>query len=511
MFKKITVSSLFPYLIFFLTALLFFSIVKRDNSVVYGDSGYMWIQSVDLQKTNFSSFAFQYPGQSFDREGLFLPFTAPFIGGYQGKFYIDFPPYFPVFIAIPQLIFSNTYSVYMFQLVFAAIYLTSFFGILRSLGISKLESYILTFVMLFCTTVFTYNLAIHEYSIGLGFLYFGFFCLLKAVVSLEDLTPKQNVTLNQKILLLVSAISFGISLFFRLEFIFSIFSWIFVFFLFQRISFRDSVLWFGLGFLSLLGILFYWNYTIHGHPLGFRYTLTMNNPHTVDIPRSEILWDLYFGKLRGFFYQSPYLIIFLVIGIVQLILDRFKNGLPNRMMEIFLSISCLSAFAVSLTAPNHGDHLSPRYLFGIYPALFLFCYFSFEKLFSKSNSFVRIGILSLLVLAFFFSGKQLFKNIKFIKESDQFVRQISDIVAKQPESKIVLLDQVLAKNLQTIHFQKDFYFTDLSNIPKFFEKSGFSKADVLFLSSIHTDNCYLGGTVCEDRSGVLNLKFYKSK
>ncbi len=511
MYKKFQESYLFSFLIFFVTVLVFFSVVKRDSSVVYGDSGYMWIQSVDLLKTNFSSFAFLYPGKDFDSEGIFLPFTAPFMGGYQGKFYIDFPPYFPVLIAIPQLFFSNPYSVYILQLVFAAIYLTSFLGILRLVGISKRDSYIITFVLLFCTTIFTYNFAIHEYSIALGFLYFGFFCLLKASVSLEDFSPNQTVSRNQKIFLLVTAISLGLSLFFRLEFIFSIFSWVFVFFLFKKISFRDSVLWFGIGFLTLLGILFYWNFTIHGHPLGFRYTLTMNNPHTVDTPRTEILWDLYFGKLRGFFYQSPYLFILLVYGIIQLAIDRWKKKMPNKKAEIFLLISFLSAFAVSLSAPNHGDHLSPRYLFGIYPALFLFCYFSFQMGFPKGNQVVRLGILSILLFTCIFANKQLLKNIKFIKESDQFVRQISDIVAKQPESKIVLLDQVLAKNLQTIHFQKEFYSTELRNLPKFFEKSGFSKADVLFLSSIHTSNCYLEGTVCEARSGVLNLKFYKMK
>lgn len=473
-----------------------FFISKSDFSIVYGDSGFMWIQILDIIQNKFTSFSFKYAGISFDSKGEFLPFMNPFIGAYQGKFYIDFPPYFPLLSAIPRYLLDNNISIYILELVGISAGLFSFFLILNKFTKKISLSLILTLILLFGTTIFTYNLAIHEYSIAIGLLYFGLYFFI---------TSKEK-----NIYIYYSALLLGLSLYFRLEFIFPIFSWILIALIYKKHSFRFLALRFGILFSIILLLLFFLNQYIHGHPLGFRYLLTMNNPETLIIPRSEIIMDLLFGKLRGFFYQSPYLLLMIGLGILQIGYTRITRLSIHKEQEYYLVISILILLLISFTAPNHGDHISPRYLFGIYPSIFLFGYFTYENILQKQKGIPLIAFQFIILILVLFSVKQLYKNIKFISDSDKLVRMLTDKVNELEEKNVVFLDQVLAKNLQTINYSKNLYYAKPEQVSDFLKISRLNSKEIIFISTEYSQECLSNNQICKDRPSFMNINFYKS-
>lgn len=487
---------MYKYFILFLgicTGLLFVS--KSDFSIAYADSGFMWIQIIDLIQSKFTTFSFLYAGQNFDPTGEFLPFVKPFIGGYQGKFYIDFPPYFPLLASLPRFILENDISIYLLELVGISLGLFSFFLIIDRYVKKTSTSILVTIILLFGTTIFTYNLTIHEYSIAIGLLYSGFYFLL----------PREDKNTSS---IYFSALLLGASLFFRLEFIFPIFSWLLILVIYKKYTIPFITVRFGILFSGILLTLFLLNQYIHGHPLGFRYLLTMHNPDTIVTNRSGLVFDLLFGQIRGFFYQSSYLLLFLGIGTIQTIYARVKRTQIHKEQEYYLVISILIFVLISFTAPNHGDHISPRYLFGIYPSLFIFSYFTYQNT-KKSLSKIKLTLFNILIFVLIlFSTKQLYNNIKFVSNADKMVRSVTDIVDRQEEKNIVFLDQVLAKNLQTLNLTKNLYYSELEHIPDFIKISNLDTKDVLFISSEYSDQCLLDTLLCQDRPGFMNMNFY---
>ncbi|MCG9874628.1 MAG: hypothetical protein MH321_07585 [Leptospiraceae bacterium] len=306
-----------------------------------------------------------------------------------------------------------------------------------------------------------------------------------------------------------SSILLGLSLFLRLEFIFPIFSWIIVSLLYKKFSFYYVAIQFGIAFLTIIISLFIFNFIIYGHPLGFRYLLTMTNPEIMMIPRSEIITDLLFGRLRGFFYQSPYLLLFLIIGTFQIVLSRINKKSICKEQEFYFLITIFILLLISFTAPNHGDHLSPRYLFGIYPSFFLFSYYTYNITKTKLKRNFLLLFHLLIIVLILFSVKQLYKNIKFISDSDKLVRSLTDKVSEQKEQNIVFLDQVLAKNLQTINYTKNLYYSKPEDISNFLKVSKIDKSNILFISTEYSSQCILDFKLCKDRNSFNSLNFYK--
>ncbi len=127
----------------------------------------------------------------------------------------------------------------------------------------------------------------------------------------------------------------------------------------------------------------------------------------------------------------------------------------------------------------------------------------------KMGLFYILSAYILLIFMLAFSFSQLIKNIKFISSSDKVVRILSNIVSEQKEMNIVYLDQVLPKNLQSIHFNKNFYYSEIDKIPYFLKISKIDPENLLFVSSTHSNKCFLNGKLCEDRPSIMNLHFYK--
>ncbi|WP_210416346.1 LA_3751/LA_3752 family putative glycosyltransferase [Leptospira idonii] len=483
------------FFLFLASVLSLFFFLKKDFITVYGDSGFMWLQMMDLIHSGYSTFAFDYSGKGFDPEGLFLPFLKPFLGEYNGKFYIDFPPYFPLVISIVRPLTSSNLSVYLLQAFSLSVSLFFLFRIVflftKEIRLSVLSS----FGLLLGTTMFTYNMAIHEYSIAVCLLYTGIFFLLSAM-------------LENRRLLIWAGIFCGISLFFRLEFIFTVFAWTSLSFLTGRFKFKELCFYFAPGFLLLLVSLFALNQSIHGHPLGFRYLLTMNDPITIENSKLDVVYETLFGKLRGFFYQSPYLLLFFLFGLFHFGKEgKWKDYKSNEFL--FFTVSILSMSLILFTAPNHGDHLSPRYLFGVYPSFFLFTALAVKDILKFSGK-GKLSALIVFLLCFGFSVKQLWKTVQFVRESDKTVSLISKLILSKPQDTIVFLETGLPKNLQTYFFEKKQYHVTKEEIGQFLTASQVDASRVLLVDIEAKDSCF-EEIFCRDEESLPNLNFYVAK
>lgn len=479
-----------------LPTILLFS-YKTNFDIFYADSGFMWIQIQDIIRSGFSTFSYFYSGKTFDPTGEFVPFTSPFLGSFDGKFFIDFPPYFPLLSSIVSIVSEKNLAFYLFQL--ACIILACFFlaKTIHLIFENSLVAILSQFFFLLGTTVFTYNLVIHEYSVGLFFLYAGIYFFLKSLLK----TQRQ---------FWISGIFLGLSLFFRLEFIFVIFVLCATSFAFAKISFRNLVL-FSIPFLLILGSLFFLNTHIHGHPLGFRYTLTMNDPITLNSSRAHIIFELLFGKIRGFFTQSPFLFFFGIFGIILLGKKLLQNSVLPRDFFFYFSNVSISLVLLLFFAPNHGDHISPRYLFGIYPVFFLFCLFVFFELWANANRFTKLGLTLIVFVLSFLSLREFHKTMKFISNSDEAVAAISKEIGSSKEPFLVFTDQILAKNLQTLHYSKTQFYVPKDKLVSFFQKAKLPRNQVLILSAEPNGKCLIPNAICEFREAYQEIHFYKWK
>ncbi len=484
----------FVYIFFLILVSFTFFKVKTDLIVTYGDSGFMWQQMIDLVQTGYKTFAYQYPGSEFDPVGNFSSFRAPFLGYVNEKLYIDFPPYFPLFISFFYVLFGSNLGVYLIQLIGLTTAIFYLYRLIYEIVGDQLISLLLGSLFLFATTVFTYNLVIHEYSIGLMFLYSGLYYLIK-----KD---------NQKYI--TSAFLLGFSLFFRLEFIFVISIHFASLFLFYQKKRAPLLIKFSPVFIVMIVTLFALNEYIHGHPLGLRYTLTMNDPVTVGNSRTQIVYELLFGKLRGFFYQSPYLM--LVLGILPFLYFRFDfSEKDKRIIQTNIFVFFFGLFFLLLFSPNHGDHISPRYLFGLYPSIFVLSSICFQNLFLQKKDLIRRLILGFLFLSILFSVRQFYKNVQFIQKSDQNVALLNHIFISQPEKNFIFLEQALPKNLQTLMFEKSMYYLENPNqLETFLKMSNLPPKDILIVSTELNVACIENSTYCHDKQNVPGLHFYRS-
>lgn len=165
------------YLLFLLSCLILFFGVKTDFEVTYGDSGFMWIQVMDLIQSDFRTFSFYYSGSSFDPKGEWLPFQAPFLGIHDLQYYIDFPPYFPLVVSVGRVLFGSNLGIYLIQVLFLSGSIYFLYLLFSEFTRRRWLSVSFVYLYLFGTTVFTYNLVIHEYSIAL-FFYTGEFIFI---------------------------------------------------------------------------------------------------------------------------------------------------------------------------------------------------------------------------------------------------------------------------------------------------------------------------------------------
>ncbi|EMN90888.1 ArnT family glycosyltransferase [Leptospira weilii] len=492
------------YLLFLLSCLILFFGFKTDFEVTYGDSGFMWVQVMDLIQSDFRTFSFYYSGSSFDPKGEWLPFQAPFLGIHDLQYYIDFPPYFPLVVSVGRVLFGSNLGIYLIQVLFfsGSIYflylLFSEFTRRRWLSVSFVYLY------LFGTTVFTYNLVIHEYSIALFFLYGGIYFYHRSIKT------KKNTNF------IYSSLLFGLSLYFRLEFIFVIFPLSALSFLLRREIRKQIFFYWAPVFLVILASLLALNTYIHGHPLGLRYILTMGNPVTVALSRSDIIYDLLFGKERGYFFQSSYLALIIFFSIFVAIYKRWYKDILSLEL-LYLGVSILSIFLILATAPNHGDHISPRYLFGTYPLLFALGLILVESFLDFKKSAVYYGVLILVVISLLFSVKQWFYAIRFIRTSDKNVRTMMDYFRSENKKYLVFTDTNIPKNIQSLMYEKTIlYVSEKKLVSDFLAKDVFKidPSQILIVRLLTTalpvdeKGCISGSRFCKLESSLPYVEVY---
>ncbi|EMO82852.1 ArnT family glycosyltransferase [Leptospira santarosai] len=493
------------YPLFLLSCLILFFGVKSDFEVVYGDSGFMWVQVMDLIRSDFRTFSFYYSGSSFDPKGEWLPFQAPFLGTHDSKYYIDFPPYFPLVVSVGRVLFGANLGIYLIQVLFLSGSIYFLYLLFSEFTRRKWLSVSFVYLYLFGTTVFTYNLVIHEYSIALFFLYGGIYFYHRSL--------KTNKNTN----FIYSSLLFGLSLYFRLEFIFIIFPLSALSFLLRKEVRKRILLSWAPVFLAIFVSLLALNTYIHGHPLGLRYILTMDNPETVTLSRAGIVYDLLFGKERGYFFQSSYLALIIFFSVFTTIYKRsYKDVLSLELL--YLSTSILSIFLILATAPNHGDHISPRYLFGTYPLLFVLGLILVESFFDSKKSVVYYGTIILIVISLSFSVKQWFYAVRFIRVSDKNVRTMMDYFRSSENKRyLVFTDTNIPKNIQSLMYEKTILYVSEKKLVSDFLAKDALKIDPnrilivrLLTTTLPVDEkgCISGSRFCRLESSLPYVEIY---
>ncbi len=451
-------SILFVALIF-----LFLIVFSPSKGIQYGDFGLMNIQVQDIIESGYSTFSLNYKGETVDPEHKFYPYTKPFIGKVNGKYYIDFPPYFPLVNApFVQLLGVNG----LYLLNYLSLLLTLF--LLYKLGklyeLDNLLIHLSIILYSFGMTSTMYNLVFHEYPLGIFWITLSFYFI-------SHYYKKQNLS---------SLVLFGffgaLSLFFRLEMIFVIIasglSLVFI----QKKDFFKILIYSLSGFIFPFLLLLYLNYYIHGHPLGLRYLLTLTDNSTPSLlGRIAIIQDMLFSNTRGIFHQSPFILI-LVAAIL------FGKKFLNK--ERFLLILTFIGFIlILLTSPNHGDHRAPRYLFGIYPILSILSVICYQFLTTQINSneeilqakvnispkTKNILLTSLFAILILLSFHSTFQNYRWMKRASLGVAEFNQRLSKIAENNpIIFRDYAQPLNSQNLYLNQMMFVVenmdDLKNL-----------------------------------------------
>lgn len=258
------------------------------------------------------------------------------------------------------------------------------------------------------------------------------------------------------------------------------------------------------------------NTYIHGHPLGLRYILTMDNPETVALSRSDIVYDLLFGKERGYFFQSSYLALIIFFSILVVVYKRsYKDILSLELL--YLGVSILSIFLILATAPNHGDHISPRYLFGTYPLIFVLGLILVESFLDSQKSVVYYATSILVVVSILFSVKQWFYAVQFIRTSDKNVRTMMDYFRSENKKYLVFTDTNIPKNIQSLMYEKTIlYVPEKKLVSDFLAKDAFKidPSQILIVRLLTTTlpvdrkGCISGYRFCRSESSLPYVEVY---
>ncbi len=433
---------------------IFLIFLNPVKGVQFGDFGLMFIQVEDIVNSGYSTFSVQYKGEKVDTNYNFFPFKKPFIGKVGEKYYIDFPPYFPLLNA-PFYQGLGVNGLYVLNYISLLLTLL----LLYKLGkLYELEnSYINLSLILysFGMTATTYNLVFHEYPLAIFWITLGFY--------FANIYYKRQESYS----LILFGFFGAVSLYFRLEMVFVILACgISLVFVYQKSFFKIAVyslLGFILPFISLL----YLNFFIHGHPLGLRFALTLTDDASPGLlGRIDIIRDLLFSNTRGFFYQSPFVLVLLsIIFFVKELLTK----------ERFLLVIVLIGFiSILLTSPNHGDHRAPRYLFGMYPIFSLasaICISCIQNYFrtnvdSKENlGKVLQMTIAFLVIASIYST---FQNYQWMQRAGKNVAKFNEELRKVADhaTPIIFRDYAQPLNTQNLYpGQMMFVLEELQDVP----------------------------------------------
>ncbi|GBF48866.1 dolichyl-phosphate-mannose-protein mannosyltransferase [Leptospira ryugenii] len=187
-----------------------------------------------------------------------------------------------------------------------------------------------------------------------------------------------------------------------------------------------------------------------------------------------------------------------------------KGRLKKDDLLYFFSVFIVSFILVLLQAPNHGDHLSPRYLFGVYPSILFFTAILYKVYHDQLQKKVKLLVYGLTIITFLFSVKELYKGILFIKTSDKVVRELTERFRSRKESVLVFGDLALPKNLQTIYFEKRQFYVKPEELQMFLNLSKIPASEILYLTTENIGTCVKGTPICKDAEWM-TYGLYRSK
>jgi hypothetical protein len=440
-------------------------IINPYKNIHYGDIGLMYVQVQDIIDSGYSKFSLSYRGESIDPEYKFFPYKKPFVGEINQKHYFVFPPYF---LLINAILFQRLGNDGLFILNFLSFLFTLF--LIFKLGSQfELDNSFINFsivLYVFGMTSSNYNFVFHELPFAI------FLITLSIYFSFLYLRDKRNLYL------LLFGFFGAASLFFRLEMIFIIAACGVALQFTLRNNFWQILKFSIIGFIIPFSIFIFFNYQIYDNPFGLRYSLNLTEASALSLKdKFQIIYDLLFLKARGLFYQSPFVAILFLFAFFYK-----KNKEPGRKF-LFIVIS-LSLFCILITSPNNGGHISPRYLFGVYPVLSIFsvtCYkFISEYLISLREKRMEAFFYKNLALSFkilflclvVFSIISTYQNYQWLKKSSGnvsiFNSKLQSLAGKNP---IVFRDYSQPINAQSLYLnQMTFTLEDLNGLSFLLQK-----------------------------------------
>ncbi|MDX1961120.1 MAG: hypothetical protein SFU98_21300 [Leptospiraceae bacterium] len=453
----------FILLLSLLFGILIFS--NKYKSTKYGDFGIMQIQLQEMIATNFQDFSIQYQGKDIDPNFDFYPFEKPFVGKVSEKFFIVFPIFFPILNSLLFKLFSynGLYIINYLALVINLFLINELFIIFN---LTKPYRLLGIFLYSFCGTIVCYNFIFHEYPLAILTITVAIFFALK-----------YHQTKHFPSLFLFGLFS-GLSLFFRLDFLFTIIIIGLFTIFFNESSFLKIIYYSFLGIIVPVLILFYSNYTIHGHPLGLRYVLNLEESNISLYERSMIIFEMLLSPSRGLLIQSSF-VLAIPIGFFF-----FRKHLKEY--SILLLIASISTLFILLSSPNDGGHKAPRYLFSIYPFYILICCIFLFQIRNSNVSILKKNIYTYTFLFFcIISFLQTIDNLKLLQKLAKNVIQFNNSILKESEDRIIIFrDRIQSLNSQEIYLTKTlFTVINDSTLKEFLMKPKFFNQKIIIVHS----------------------------
>jgi 4-amino-4-deoxy-L-arabinose transferase-like glycosyltransferase len=401
-------------------ALFWLVFLTGDRKTQFGDFGLMYVQVEQIIRQDYKSLAFDYPARAYDPDFEFVPFRFPYFGKVGSQHYVHFPPYFPLMHApLYQLLGSTGLYIPGFLATLGTLILVVRMG--QRLGLPDPLTALIPPVFLLASRLLLYNIVFHEYTIAVFIVTTGLWFFMKGM----DGNARGFVWFG---------FFMGLALIFRLEFLGIIAGFSLVAVWLLRSWVRTPWL-IGLGAAAPVLALAAANTYLHGHPLGLRYTLTMDV--SAAYSHADILRDMLFSTVRGIVPQSPHLLL----SFAWILFARTT-------LEKSLGLGWVASFVILLIiAPNAGDHMAPRYLFGLFPIGTVLAVAVLARGGLASSRPRQVAAAVVFAALCFWSVRSTLSGLKFYDNARREIREMN-VLLEQTQGVLVFSDVRMAMNLQ---------------------------------------------------------------
>ncbi len=435
--------------LFLVGLFLMIQIIIRPENMFISDPLVKAVQTFSLKFYNYSSQQIYYPAVDIDPNFELNPMTEGFVFYNNGRYIGTFPVAISFLYSIVNSKYIKFFSYFNIVLLIPFIY---FFR--KSTDNFSTVIFSLFGSVLFSTLIDYSENSIYYLMVGIGYLF-----LVESLYS------------NMYKKLFFGGLILSLSIWFRLESILFIFSFLSSIFIVSLIKNNFTLLYKKIIITSITSIFltfifFLYNFLFYSSILGPRFLFNYKEVSFSFINKATIFLSILFTFPRenniaiGFYFYSP---IFLLV--IYYFIKKFKENSP--LINIHLLTILIFSFLVGVLSPNDGITITGRYMAcGVFPLVFLMDQFLLET--TGKYKYLKVSLISfsfiissIVVITFHFISKEFKKHSVYLnsQKADLYITSNEliggsfslgylekKIITIRRESDLVKLETILREN-----------------------------------------------------------------